>query len=122
MTPSPLFWRLFAFSLTGPAVPDDFLTAAEAARRLGVSRPTFYNWLALSDYGLLVIRGRCVTVDYYQAGRQGHGKILIAPSEVERLKELMRVQPTVVRERREPVPRATFQHITVPLGHPDRRA
>ena len=90
-----------------------------AAHRLGVSVTTLYSWLGLSDRGLLVIRGQPVTVNYFQAGPAGQGRIRIESSEVERLKELMRVVVDPRRPRRPPVPRGRFPGITVALGRPE---
>jgi hypothetical protein len=66
-----------------------------------------------------MIRGRPVTVDYFQGGRKGQGRIKIEPKEVERIKELMRVRPRPVRQRRPPKRRKDFPGITVELGDPD---
>jgi hypothetical protein len=97
----------------------DLLSACQAARRLGVSVTTLYDWLGLSDHGLLIIRGQPVTVEYFQGGPQGQGRIRIEASEVERIIELMRVHPQRARPVRRPVPRQAFPGITVPLGRPD---
>jgi len=51
----------------------DLLSATEAARRLGISRLTLYQWLADSNAGTLVIRGQPVTIDYFQSGPRGQG-------------------------------------------------
>jgi hypothetical protein len=98
---------------------DPLLPPAEAARRLGITVPTLYDWLGRSDRGLLVIRGRPVTVDYLQGGPRGQGRIRIEPAEVERLKDLMRVRPAPAAPRRAPAaPPNTFPGITVSLGRP----
>ncbi|QDU27238.1 hypothetical protein ETAA8_23250 [Anatilimnocola aggregata] len=97
---------------------DAYLKPTDAARRLGISVTTFYDWLGQSDYGLLEIRGERVRIDYLQGGAKGQGRIRIATSEVERIVELMRVQPKHLPERRPPVQRAAFPGITVPLGKP----
>ena len=95
------------------------LPPAEAARRLGITVPTLYDWLGRSDRGLLVIRGRAVTVDYLQGGPRGQGRIRIEAAEVERLKDLMRVRPAPAPPRRVPAaPPTAFPGITVPLGRP----
>jgi transposase-like protein len=99
-------------------MPDELLSAREAARRLGVSATTLYAWLGLSDRGLLVIRGRPVTVSYLQGGPRGQGRIRIEAGEVERVKDQMRVTPEPARSRRPPVHRSHFPGITVPLGRP----
>jgi hypothetical protein len=99
---------------------EEFLTAQEAARRLGVAVTSLYDWLGQSDRGLLVIRGQPVTIDYLQGGAQGQGRIRIEAHEVERLRSLMRVRPQLTPPRRPPTRPATFPGITVPLGRPDR--
>ena len=101
-------------------MPDDLLTAAAAARRLGITVTTLYDWLGRSRIGGLEIRGRRVTINYLQAGAKGQGRIRIESAEIDRLRDLMRVQslPIVCR-----APRTTPVHwpgITVPLGRPDR--
>lgn len=97
---------------------DELLTAAVAARRLGISPATFYSWLGDSDYGLLKIRGRPVTIDYLQGGPQGAGKIGIEVREVERLRELMRVRAQQRIARRPAIAPKSFPGIHVPLGRP----
>ena len=79
-----------------------------------------YQWLADSDAGTLVIRGQAVTIEYLQGGARGQGRIRIEADEVERLKDLIRVRPRVLRERRSPAPRRSYPGITVKLGRPDR--
>jgi transposase-like protein len=95
--------------------------AQEAARRLGITVTTFYDWLGQSDRGLLTIRGEPVTIDYLQGGPRGHGRIAVEPAEIERLKNLMRVVPdprAIPPVRRLPIMK--FPGITVPLGRPGR--
>jgi hypothetical protein len=99
----------------------ELLSAQEAARWLGISVTSLYDWLGQSDRGLLIIRGQSVTVDYYQAGPQGQGRIRIEAAEVERIKELMRVRPQPIPVRHPPIRRATFPGITVALGRPNDR-
>jgi len=99
---------------------EEFLTAQEAARRLGIAVASLYDWLGQSDRGLLVIRGQPVTIDYLQGGAQGQGRIRIAAGEVERLMDLMRVRPQPCLPRRPPVRQISFPGITVPLGRPER--
>ena len=77
-----------------------------------------YQWLADSDAGTLVIRGQPVTIDYFQGGRNGQGRIKIEAFEIERLKELMRVRPRPTRQRRTPTRRHHYPGITVELGDP----
>lgn len=98
---------------------DDFLSTNEAARRLGITRATMYQWLTESDAGTLLIRGQPVTIDYFQAGSKGQGRIKVEAREVERLRGLMRVRPRPVRERRPPTRRRHYPGITVELGNPD---
>jgi len=97
---------------------DSLLSTNEAARRLGISRATIYQWLADSDAGTLIIRGAPFTVHYYQGGQKGQGRIRIEAREVERLKEAMRVRPYPVRHRRAPRTRRHYPGITVELGDP----
>ena len=97
----------------------DLLSAAEAARRLGISRATLYQWLADSNAGTLVIRGQSVTIDYFQSGRRGQGRIQIDADEVERIIELMRVRPRVQRKRKPPTRRRQYPGIYVELGDID---
>jgi hypothetical protein len=94
------------------------LSPRAAAARLGVAVPTVYAWLAQSDHGLLVVRGRPTTVTYYQGGPGGQGRIRIPAEEVERLLELTRVHPAAVPPRRPPGPPGGYPGITVPLGRP----
>jgi len=94
----------------------DLLSAAEAARRLGISRETLYQWLADSNAGTLVIRGQSVTIDYFQGGPMGQGRIQIDANEVERIIELMHVRPRVHRKRRPPKRRRQYPGIYVEPG------
>jgi transposase-like protein len=103
-------------------MPDELLTAREAARRLGVTTATLYGWLGQSDRGLLVIRGQPVTATYLQGGPRGRGRIRVEAAEVERLKQLMRVTPRPDRLRRPPTRCDAFPGIHVPLGRPDQPA
>ncbi len=100
---------------------DELVSAKECARRLGISVTTLYDWLGQSDRTLLVIRGRSVTIDYFQGGPQGQGRIRIGSAEIERLRELMRVRPTHAPLRRSPIRRDSFPGITAKLGRPDDR-
>ena len=95
------------------------LSTTDAAQRLGISRASLYDWLALSDAGTFVLRGRPVTIDYFQSGAKGQGRIKIEKNEVERLRELMRVRPQPSRRRRLPTKRIDYPGITVELGIPD---
>lgn len=98
----------------------ELLSTREAARRLGITVTTLYDWLGQSDRGLLIIRGQAVTIGYLQAGPQGQGRNRIEASKIERLKRLMQVSPRPVLPRRPPIRQDTFPGITVPLGRPDR--
>ena len=99
---------------------DELLTTRDAARRLGISVASLYDWLGQSNRGLLVIRGRPVTIHYYQGGPRGQGRIRIESAEVERLRECMRVHPQSVPPRPPPVSHDAFPGITVKLGRPGR--
>ena len=99
---------------------EELISSREAARRLGITVATFYDWLGQSDRGLLVIRGQRVSINYLQGGPQGQGRIRIEAAEVERLKSLMRVRPESLVPRRPTIRQDTFPGITVPLGRPDR--
>src|SRR5437764_9569574 len=100
-------------------MPEELLSAREAARRLGVAVTTLYDWLGRSDRGRLVLRGRPVQIAYLQGGAQGRGRIHLEASEVERLKDLLRVRPQPRPAQRTPMRRQTFPGITVPLGRPE---
>lgn len=102
------------------AVLDELLNPAAAAHRLGITRTTLYDWLGRSRRGLLEIHGRRVTIEFFQTGPRSQGRIRIEAREIARLKELLRVVPTNVQERRPIVPRNVFPHITVLLGRPGR--
>jgi len=95
------------------------LSAQEAALRLGIAVASFYDWLARSDAGEFVLRGRSFTINYFQGGARGQGRIQIEEAEIERLREAMRVHPQPVRQRHPPVRIQHYPGITVPLGRPD---
>jgi hypothetical protein len=99
---------------------NDLLSAREAARRLGIAIASLYDWLGQSDRGVLVLRGQAVTINYFQTGPQGQGRIKMEASEVTRLKDLLRVRPQLRVPRRTPARRTAFPGITVDLGRPDR--
>jgi len=99
----------------------DLLSTREAAKRLGISVATLYDWLGQSDRGLLVIRGESVTFGYFQGGPQGQGRIRVEAAEVERIRELMRVRPQQAPARRPPIRHVSFPGITVKLGRPNDR-
>jgi hypothetical protein len=93
------------------------LTTHEAAAELGICRATLYEWLSQSDAGDFVVRGRPFTIEYFQGGRNGQGRIGIAREEIERLIEAMRAKPKPRRQRNQPAPQH-FPHITAKLGRP----
>ena len=95
------------------------LSSADAAQRLGISVLTLYDWLSQSDAGQYQIRGQQVTIEYYQGGRRGQGRIKIATGEIERLLNLMKVSPQSKPTRRPKTAPAKPTHITVTLGRPD---
>lgn len=95
------------------------LSANEAAERLGITKTSLYAWLAQSDAGNLVIRGVPFTIDYFQGGAKGQGRIKIESREVQRIREAMRVRPRPNHPRRPPRRMQTFPGITARLGRPD---
>lgn len=99
-------------------MPEGLLTAAEAARQLGIRVTTLYDWLGQSDHGLLRIRGAQVTIDYLQSGPRGEGKISIEAVEVERIKQTLRVVSQHRLLPRRVKPPQNYPGITVPLGRP----
>jgi excisionase family DNA binding protein len=98
---------------------DRLLTTNEAARRLGTSRTTLYDWLAQSDASTLRLRGQPFTIDYFQGGPKGQGRIMIEESEINRIKEAMRVRPRLVSQRRMPTRQVSYPGIHVKLGRPE---
>ena len=96
----------------------ELLNTTEAARRLGISRATFYQWLADSDSGTFALQGRPVSIQYFQGGRRGQGRIQIEATELARLRKLMQVRPRHIRQRRPPQKRHAYPGITVELGDP----
>jgi len=99
---------------------EELLSPREAARRLGITVTTFYDWLGQSNRGRFVIRGQPATISYWQGGPQGQGRIRIEAGEVERLNNLMRVRPQPLVARHPPMRQDSFPGITAPLGRPDR--
>jgi len=99
-------------------MPDELLSTMDAARRLGISRASLYDWLNRSDAGTLILQGQPVTIDYFQTGAKGQGRIKIEAREIERLKELMRVHPRPSRPRPPAIPPRVYPGITVKLGYP----
>jgi hypothetical protein len=96
----------------------ELLTSKEAARRLGVSVSQFYEWLRLSNAGELRFCGHAVTIDYFQGGPKGQGRIRIDAAEVERLLEFMRVRPRTLPIRKPIVRHPVYPGITAELGRP----
>lgn len=101
------------------SVPKELLSSDEAARRLTISRCTLYDWLCRSDAGEFLLRGRPFTIEYFQGGSRGQGRIQIEAAEVERIQEAMRVRPTSRPSRKPPTRQKSYPGITVPLGRPD---
>ena len=98
----------------------NLLSSKQAADMLGVSVLTLYGWLGLSDTGEFDIRGEPVTIEYYQGGRKGQGRIRVEESEVLRLLSLMRSTPKPQHKRQTPMKKSEpFRHITTKLGRPD---
>ena len=95
------------------------LNSNDAATALGVSVLTLYDWLSQSDAGQFEIRGQPVTIEYFQGGRRGQGRIKIDTQEIDRLLSLMRVAPKARHVRQRPKKRSALQHITTQLGRPD---
>lgn len=101
-------------------MPDKLLNSHEAAEQLGLSVTSLYEWLGRSDCGEFILRGEPFTINYFQGGARGQGRIQIEASEIERIKEAMRVRPRAIPRRRQAVQKGIFPGITVPLGRPDR--
>ena len=97
----------------------ELLSSEQAARKLGISVFTLYDWLGQSDAGRFEIRGQPVTIAYYQGGRRGQGRIKIDSREIDRLLSLMRVSPQPNILRKKPTKKPTLQHITAKLGRPE---
>ena len=98
---------------------DPTCSTDEAAERLGIRVATLYDWLSQSDAGTFVIRGQAVTIEYFQGGRRGQGRIRISHQELRRLRELMRVKPTEKVNRKKRRPKRGLRHMTSTLGRPD---
>lgn len=97
----------------------DLLSAQQSAQRFGISVASLYDWLARSDSGEFVVRGQPYTIEYFQGGARGQGRIQIEVSEIERLREAMRVRPQAQWQRRPPCQIRHYPGIHVPLGRPD---
>ena len=97
---------------------DHLLSAKEAAKRLGISPPTLYDWLGQSDHGMLVIRGERMTIRYFQSGPRGQGRIQIEASELDRIMECMRVYPARPSTRKPQSQSSGLPGITAKLGKP----
>lgn len=89
---------------------DELLSSSEAARRLGISRATLYQWIARSNAGALIICGQPVTIDHLRTGEKGQGPIRFEP------KEICRLRPRALHQRRPPNRRQHFPGIYVELG------
>ena len=100
----------------------ELLSTREAAHRLGIASTTLYDWLGQSDRGLFAIRGMQVTINYYQGGQRGQGRIRIESTEIERLKDLMRVKQLRVVPRLPLIRRDSYPGIHVKLGRPSQRS
>ena len=59
---------------------EELLTAAEAARRLGVTTTTLYDWLGRSRIGALEIRGQNTVIQYFPGGARGRGEFASKPA------------------------------------------
>ena len=108
------FHWLVAVAMTG-----ELLSSKEVAQRLGISVTSLYDWLARSDRGEFVLRGQPFTINYLQGGACGQGRIRIEASEIERMKDAMRVRPLPRPKRRQPTKPQYYPGITVPLGRPE---
>ena len=104
----------------GDGSESDLVSAQEAARRLGIAVGSLYDWLNQSDCGEFVIRGEPVTINYFQTGGRGQGRIRLEIREVERLKDLFRVRPRKDVPRRPLTKHQAYPGITVELGRPPR--
>ncbi len=98
---------------------DKTFNTEEAAATLGIQVPTLYDWLAQSNAGTFVLRGQKVTIEYFQGGRRGQGRIRIEKSEITRLLDLMKVHPSSRPTRRPPTTKLLQRHITAKLGRPE---
>ena len=105
--------------VNGEPMSKELLSSTEAARRLGISVPRLYEWLALSDRGDFLLRGVPLTIEYFQGGAKGQGRIRIATEEVNRILGLMRVQPSPQHTRRSPTKRPVLRYITAKPGRPE---
>lgn len=97
----------------------ELLTTEEAARRLAISRATLYDWMRQSNGGSFAIRGQAVSIDYYQGGGKGQGRIKIEAEEIERLLSLMRVAPMPAQKLIRPTKKQPLRYINVKLGRPE---
>jgi hypothetical protein len=100
---------------------DQLITSKSAAESLGINVLTLYDWLSQSDAGTFKLRGESVTIEYYQGGARGQGRIRMSLAEVQRLLSLMRVTSgsRPVPTRRQVKMKRTLQHITTRPGRPD---
>ena len=58
---------------------EELLSTTEAARQLGISRASLYDWLSQSNARQFTFRGRPVTIEHLQGGAKGQGRIKIKP-------------------------------------------
>jgi hypothetical protein len=93
-------------------------STVEASNYLGIRVSTLYDWLGQSDAGTFTIRGQNVTIEYFQGGARGQGRIRIKQIELDRLIELMKVRPMQRHTRQAPRPKTATRHITAKLGRP----
>lgn len=100
-------------------MPTFLLNAKQAAERLGLSRAGFYAWIAASDAGTLVLRGQNFTIEYFQGGAKGQGRIRITESEINRILDAMKARPRKIVPRKKSLSHGHFPGITVPLGIPE---
>ena len=100
-------------------MPSDLLNAREAAQRLGISVHTLYGWLSASSKGRLEIHNRPLSINYFQTGRRGQGRIKIESQEIDRLLLLMQPKPESTARRKRSKAAPALQHITTPLERPD---
>jgi hypothetical protein len=97
---------------------EELLSTKVAAQRLGISTASLYDWLSKSNAGEFLLCGQAVTIAYLQGGSRGQGRIRIEAREIERLKDLMRVQPQRNLSRQPAVKETHYLGITVKLGRP----
>jgi len=102
-----------------PAMSGKLRSSREAAQQFGISVTSLYDWLARSDIGEFMLRGQPFTICYLQGGARGQGRIQIEASEIQRIKDAMRVHPQPRPKRRQAIQPRNYPGITVPLGRPE---